>query len=101
MAKKIFVLDTSVLLHSPQSLYSFGDNDIVIPIVVLDELDKFKRGSMEINRNARLVIKELDTLRSSGRIDKGVALSSGGSPHGGHEPPRRSRDASARLRAQQ
>lgn len=78
MAKKIFVLDTSVLLHSPQSLYSFGDNDIVIPIVVLDELDKFKRGTMEINRNARLVIKELDTLRSSGRIDKGVSLASGG-----------------------
>ena len=77
MAKKIFVLDTSVLLHSPQSLYSFGDNDIVIPIVVLDELDKFQRGTMEINRNARLVIKELDTLRSSGRIDKGVSLASG------------------------
>ncbi|MBM3462199.1 MAG: PhoH family protein [Armatimonadetes bacterium] len=78
MAKKIFVLDTSVLLHSPLSLYSFADNDIIIPIVVLDELDKFKRGTMEINRNARLVIKELDNLRASGQIDKGIKLDRGG-----------------------
>lgn len=78
MAKKIFVLDTSVLLHSPQSLSNFKDNDIIIPIVVLDELDKFKRGTMEINRNARLVIKELDLLRQSGQIDKGLKLDNGG-----------------------
>jgi PhoH-like ATPase len=78
MAKKVFVLDTSVLLHSPESLFRFKEHDIVIPIVVLDELDKFKRGTMEINRNARLVIKELDAFRQSGRIDKGVSLGTKG-----------------------
>lgn len=78
MAKKFFVLDTSVLLHTPDSLFNFDENDIVIPVVVLDELDAFKRGTMEINRNARLVIKQLDALRQNGRLDKGIPLSSGG-----------------------
>ena len=53
MARKTFVLDTNVLLHSADSLNSFDDNEIVIPIVVLDEIDKFKKGSSEINRSER------------------------------------------------
>ena len=75
---KIYILDTSVLLHSPEALFSFGDNDVVLPLVVLDELDNFKKGSMELNRNARWVISHLDELRGEGPVSGGVPLKSGG-----------------------
>ncbi len=78
MARKTFVLDTNVLLHSADSLNSFEDNEIVIPIVVLDEIDKFKKGSSEINRNARLFIKKLDQLRLQGSLTDGIELPNGG-----------------------
>lgn len=77
-ARKIYLLDTSVLLHRPESIYSFGEHRVVIPIVVLDELDSFKRGSMQINRNARRVISMFDELRQKGRIFDGVDLDNGG-----------------------
>ncbi|GMU53730.1 MAG: phosphate starvation protein PhoH [Candidatus Xenobia bacterium] len=76
--RKIYLLDTSVLLHRPDSLFSFGDNQVVIPIVVLDELDQFKKGSMELNRNARVVIKFLDDVSHQGPVSKGVKLDNGG-----------------------
>lgn len=76
--KKIYLLDTSVLLHSPEALFAFGDNDVVLPLVVLDELDTFKKGSMELNRNARWVISQLDELRTQGPVDQGVALGQDG-----------------------
>ena len=50
--KKTFVLDTNVILHDYRSIYNFEDNDIVIPITVLEELDKFKRGNDQINYHA-------------------------------------------------
>jgi predicted ribonuclease YlaK len=75
---KIYLLDTSVLLHRPEAIFSFGGNQVVIPVVVLDELDNFKRGSMEINRNARHVIGLFDELRSRGAIFEGVTLDNGG-----------------------
>ncbi len=78
MARKTFVLDTNVLLHSADALNSFEDNEIVIPIVVLDEIDKFKKGSSEINRNARLFIKKLDELRLQGSLTDGIELPNGG-----------------------
>lgn len=78
MAKKIFVLDTSVLLHTADSLFNFAEHEVVIPVVVLNELDTFKRGTNEINRNARLVIKQLDQLRQHGRLDKGITTPDGG-----------------------
>ena len=77
-ARKIYLLDTSVLLHRTESIYSFGEHRVVIPIVVLDELDSFKRGSMQINRNARRVISMFDELRQKGRIFDGVDLDNGG-----------------------
>ncbi|MFA5507761.1 MAG: PhoH family protein [Vulcanimicrobiota bacterium] len=77
-ARKIYLLDTSVLLHRPESIYSFGEHRVVIPIVVLDELDTFKRGSMQIHRNARRVISMFDELRQKGRIFNGVKLDNGG-----------------------
>ncbi len=77
-SKKVYILDTSVLLHRPDSLFSFGDNEVVIPLVVLDELDNFKKGSMEINRNARWVIGSFDELRERGTVSEGVKTESGG-----------------------
>ncbi len=61
-AKKIFVVDTNVLLHDYKCIYNFEENDIVIPIVVLEELDKFKRGNDLINFHAREFTRELDKL---------------------------------------
>jgi PhoH-like ATPase len=76
--QKTYILDTSVLLHRAESLFSFGDNQVVLPIVVLDEIDKFKRGTTELNRAARMVIKSLDQIRERGDLDKGVLLENGG-----------------------
>jgi len=75
MAKKIFVLDTNVILHDYECLYNFEDNDIVIPITVLEEIDSFKRGHDQINYNAREFIRLLDTF-------SGEKLMSGGVPIG-------------------
>ena len=76
---KCFVLDTNVLLHSAQSIESFQDNDVVIPMTVLEELDKFKKNNDELGRNARMVIRKLDRLRQSepepGRLQSGIPLS--------------------------
>lgn len=77
--RKIYLLDTSVLLHSPEALFSFRANDVVLPLVVLDELDNFKKGSTELNRNARWVINQLDELRAQGPVNEGVTLPDGGS----------------------
>lgn len=75
---KTYLLDTSVLLHRPESIFSFGEHDVVVPIVVLDELDNFKKGSLEINRNARHIIGLFDDLRSRGTVSQGIQLETGG-----------------------
>lgn len=62
-------MDTNVLLHDPISLSSFGDNDVVIPMEVLEELDKFKALNNKLGQNARAVIRKLDRLRS--RFEEG------------------------------
>ncbi|HOY39163.1 MAG TPA: PIN domain-containing protein, partial [Bacteroidales bacterium] len=59
---KIFVLDTNVLLHDHECLFKFQENDIIIPIVVLEELDHFKRGNDLINFHAREFTRVLDEL---------------------------------------
>ena len=59
---KIFVLDTNIVLHDYQSVKQFQDNDIVIPIAVIEELDKFKKGDDTINFNARAFMREIDLL---------------------------------------
>ena len=76
--KKYFVLDTNVLLHDVNSLFAFGDNDIVIPMVAIEELDRFKKDLNEIGRNARQVSRLLDKLRSQGPLYKGINLDNGG-----------------------
>lgn len=72
--KKIFVLDTNVLLHSAQSIDSFEDNEVIIPMAVIEELDKFKKNQDELGRNARQVIRKLDELRQQGKLSAGVRL---------------------------
>jgi len=75
MAKKYFVLDTNVLLHDPGALTAFADNEVVLPFRVIEELDKFKKGSDDIGRHARQVIRFLDRLRVKGRLaDGGVTV---------------------------
>jgi PhoH-like ATPase len=76
--KKIFVLDTNVLLHDPRAIFSFEDNDVTIPIVVIEELDKFKKGIDEMGRNARQVSRILDEYRQKGKLSQGVPLDGGG-----------------------
>ncbi len=72
------MLDTNVLLHSPQALFQFGKNRVVIPITVIEELDTFKRAIDEKGRHARICSRQLDDLRSRGRISEGVPLENGG-----------------------
>lgn len=77
--KKIYVLDTNVLLQDPNSVLAFEDNEVVIPATVLEEIDSKKRLADEIGRNARYVSRLLDGFRSKGRLQEGVALDNGGS----------------------
>ncbi len=71
---KIFVLDTNVLLHDHKSIYKFQENDLVLPLTVLEELDKFKKGNEQINYNAREIMRAIDKLSGKGLFDQGVAL---------------------------
>ena len=75
---KNYVLDTNVLLHDPNALLNFQDNHVLIPIEVLEEVDKFKRETSERGQNARTVSRRLDALRREGNLNKGVALATGG-----------------------
>ncbi|HEX3044370.1 MAG TPA: PhoH family protein [Bacillota bacterium] len=72
--KKVFVVDTSVLVHDPLALDSFQDNDVVIPIAVVEEIDGHKKRQDEVGRNARRVSAYLDKLREQGHLDSGVSL---------------------------
>lgn len=72
--KKCFVLDTSVLLYSAKSIFSFGGKDVILPLDVLDELDKFKSANDENGRNARQVIRQLHELRQAGNLADGVPV---------------------------
>jgi PhoH-like ATPase len=74
MAKKYFVLDTSVLLHDPSALTAFADNEVVLPFKVIEELDKFKKGSDDVGEHARQVIRFLDRMRLKGRLVDGVRV---------------------------
>jgi PhoH-like ATPase len=71
---KHFVLDTNVLLHNPNALFMFADNEVIIPFDVIEELDKFKSGTDDLGRNARTVIRHLDRLRQLGNLSDGVAV---------------------------
>jgi PhoH-like ATPase len=76
--KKTFILDTSVLLYDPQSIYKFPDSDIHIPLVVIEELDRFKKDPNENGRNGRAFSRIVDGLRQKGSLSEGVSLENGG-----------------------
>ena len=77
MAKKNYVLDTSVYLTDADSLYNFGNNDIFIPLKVLEEIDKHKKRQDSVGINARKTIRSLDEMRAKGNLQKGVRLDKG------------------------
>lgn len=75
--KKNFVLDTNVILHDYKCLHNFEENDVYIPIVVLEELDHFKKGNEQINFNAREFTRELDLIADEDLFTKGASLGDG------------------------
>jgi PhoH-like ATPase len=79
VARKTFVIDTNVLLHDPNAIKNFQDNDVVIPLIVLEELDSLKRLSNELGNNARDVIRYIDSLKThhKGDLSKGVKIPEG------------------------
>ncbi len=77
MAKKTYVLDTSVYLTDSNCINSFGNNDIVIPLKVLEEIDKHKKRQDSVGSQARSIIRNLDSLRDKGSLSKGVRISKG------------------------
>jgi len=75
---KNYILDTNVLIHDPDALKNFQDNHVLVPIEVIEEIDKFKRETTERGQNARAVSRFLDQLRSRGSLAEGVPLDHGG-----------------------
>ncbi len=76
--KKTFVLDTNVLLYDAECLLSFDDNNIIIPLIVLEELDQHKNRADEVGKNARRAVRILDKMRERGSLDEGVVLDNEG-----------------------
>lgn len=77
--RKNFVIDTNVLLHDAGALNAFDDNDVIIPIYVIEEIDTFKKELNELGRNARFVSRQIDGYRKQGSIREGIATEGGGS----------------------
>ena len=75
--KKVFVLDTNVILHDSTCLYHFDEHDVVVPIVVIEELDRFKKGKDILNCNAREFLRSLDALTGDSIFNGGVPISTG------------------------
>ena len=75
--KKIFILDTNVILHDSSCIYNFEEHDIILPIPVLEELDQFKKGSQTINHHAREFVRELDRLSAGKLFNGSMALGEG------------------------
>ena len=76
--KKTYILDTNVLLNDPNCFFQFEDNDLIIPFIVLEELDNHKSRMDEVGKNARVVSRTLDDFRSKGNLHLGVSLPNGG-----------------------
>jgi PhoH-like ATPase len=76
--KKTYVLDTNVLMSDPNAIFSFVEHDVIIPMVVLEELDRHKSRPDEVGRNVRQVTRSLDNLRERGSLLDGVSLKEGG-----------------------
>lgn len=77
--EKIYIVDTNILIHAPEAILNFGDNEVVLPITVLEELDGLKNAEQEKGRNAREAIRYLEKLREKGNLIEGVVTEDGGS----------------------
>ncbi|CAM0117411.1 PhoH family protein [Rhabdochlamydiaceae symbiont of Dictyostelium giganteum] len=78
MARKVFIIDTNVLIHDRDALKQFHENDVVIPLAVLEELDSMKRNSDEIGKNVRYVLRYIDSLKAErGDLSQGVMIENG------------------------
>ena len=77
MDKKVFVLDTNVILHDSRAIYSFKEHDVCIPLEVIEEIDHFKKGLEVINFNAREFAKIIDSFSSELLFDGGASLGKG------------------------
>lgn len=76
--KKTYILDTNVILYSPGAIFTFGDNDVIIPEIVLEELDSFKKQKNDLGANARHAARIIDKLRREGKLNSGVDIPGGG-----------------------
>lgn len=79
LMKKIYVVDTNVMIQAPYALYCFDEHDVVLPMVVVEELDQLKKAEGERGANARSAIRLLETLRQRGNLLSGVPIQTGGS----------------------
>jgi PhoH-like ATPase len=79
MTRKSFVIDTNVLLHDPDAIKKFKDNDVIVPLAVLEELDSMKRLSDELGKNARHVMRYIDSLKNlkKGDLNTGIPIENG------------------------
>src|ERR1700710_830693 len=88
--RRIFVLDTNVLMHDPTAIFRFEEHDVYIPMTVLEELDAGKKGLSEAARNVRQVSRFLDELMRDAtkkQIDRGLALPTSAPINSGKRPP--------------
>ncbi len=76
--KKTYVLDTNVLLHDPQAFLKFSDNTVIVPLTVIEEIDRFKKEQSETGRNARQISRMIDEFRLTAKLVEGVPLENGG-----------------------
>lgn len=75
---KYYILDTNVVLHDPQAIFKFDDNTVILPLTVIEEIDRFKKDQSEIGRNARQISRMIDGFRSQAKLVEGVTLENGG-----------------------
>lgn len=75
---RTYIIDTNVLLYDPQAVFVFKEHDIVVPMTVIEEIDRFKKDLNETGRNARSISRMLDDLRAQGSLREGVRLQGGG-----------------------
>ncbi len=76
--QKHYVLDANILLHDPASIFNFDDNVVIVPLAVIEEIDRFKRETTDRGYNARAIARTLDKLRAENQLTDGVTLPGGG-----------------------